>query len=135
MKYIGKKPLKGSQGFSYTLKKRSTQTIVSDEQAVYGESESVLQPGESRVNTIVFNQNKKDFPKLWEFASYPVKGINLANYDLELMVSTQSIKSDGKEIILPNSSMEMINKNLKKLEEEIATLKKETISLDDLELT
>ena len=135
MKYIGKKPLKGSQGFSYTLKKRSTQTIVSDEQAVYGESESVLQPGESRVNTIVFNQNKKDFSKLWEFASYPVKGINLANYDLELMVSTQSIKSDGKEIILPNSSMEMINKNLKKLEEEIATLKKETISLDDLELT
>ncbi|WP_312338925.1 DUF6694 family lipoprotein [Sphingobacterium sp.] len=59
MKYIGKQPLKGSQGFSYILKKRSTQAIISNEQSVYGESESVLQPGESRVNTIVFNQNKK----------------------------------------------------------------------------
>lgn len=59
MKYIGKQPLKGSQGFSYILKKSSTQTIISDEQAVYGESESVLQPGESRVNTIVFNQKKR----------------------------------------------------------------------------
>ncbi|WP_312340577.1 hypothetical protein [Sphingobacterium sp.] len=54
---------------------------------------------------------------------------------MELIVSTQSIKSGDKEIVLPKSSMEMINKNLKKLEAEIATLKKETISLDDLELT
>ncbi|WP_333864817.1 DUF6694 family lipoprotein [Sphingobacterium sp.] len=135
MKYIGKQPLKGSQGFSYILKKRSTQAIISNEQSVYGESDSVLQPGESRVNTIVFSQEKKDYPKLWEFANYPVKGINLANYDLELIVSTQSMKSDAKEIILPKSSIEMINKNLKKLEAEIAALKKETISLDDLELT
>jgi len=135
MKYVGKQPLKGSQGFSYVLKKRSTQAIISNEQSVYGESDSVLQPGESRVNTIVFSQEKEDYPKLWEFANYPVKGINLANYDLELLVTTQSIKYNDKEIVLPKDSIELVNENLKKLKDEIIVLKKETISLDDLELT
>ena len=135
MKYVGKQPLKGSQGFSYVLKKRSTQAIISNEQSVYGESDSVLQPGESRVNTIVFSQEKKDYPKLWEFANYPVKGIDLANYDLELLVTTQSIKYNDKEIVLPKGSIELVNENLKKLKDEIIALKKETVSLYDLELT
>ncbi|WP_336837032.1 hypothetical protein [Sphingobacterium siyangense] len=135
MKYIGKKPLNGSQGFSYVLKKRSSQTIISNEQAVFGESDSVLQPGESRVNTIVFNQQKKDYPKLWSFPRYPVKGINLTDYDLELVVTTQSIKSNDRETVLPEGSIALINENLKKLEKEITELKKEKISLDDLELT
>ncbi|MGE8427122.1 MAG: DUF6694 family lipoprotein [Sphingobacterium sp.] len=135
MKYIGKQPLKGSQGFSYVLKKRSSQTIISNEQAVFGESDSVLQPGESRVNTIVFNQPKKEYPKFWNFANYPVKGINLADYDLELVVTTESIKSNDRETVLPAGSIASIDENLKKLEKEITDLKKEKISLDDLELT
>jgi hypothetical protein len=135
MKYIGKQPLKGSQGFSYILKKRSSQAVISNEQAVFGESDSVLQPGESRVNTIVFNQEKKDYPKLWNFANYPVKGINLADYDLELVVTTESIKSNDREIVLPAASVALMDNNLKKLEKEITELKKEKISLDDLELT
>jgi len=135
MKYIGKQPLTGSQGFSYVLKKRSSQAIISDEQSIFGESDSVLQPGESRVNTIVFNQQKKEYPKLWNFANYPVKGINLADYDLELIVTTQSIKSNDRETVLPKSSVTLINENLKKLEDEITALKKENISLDDLQLT
>jgi hypothetical protein len=135
MKYIGKQPLKGSQGFSYILKKRSSQAVISNEQAVFGESDSVLQPGESRVNTLVFNQEKKDYPKLWNFANYPVKGINLADYDLELVVTTESIKSNDREIVLPAASVALMDDNLKKLEKEITELKKEKISLDDLELT
>ncbi|MFA4977088.1 MAG: hypothetical protein WC589_06230 [Sphingobacterium sp.] len=135
MKYMGKKPLKGSQGFSYVLKKRSSQIIISNEQAVFGESDNVLQPGEFRVNTIVFNQQKKDYPKLWSFPRYPVKGINLTDYDLELVVTTQSIKSNDRETVLPEGSIALIDENLKKLEKEITELKKEKISLDDLELT
>ena len=133
--YIGKSKLTGPKEIGFNLFRKSTNEVLKSQIIVNGDTESVLESGETITENLILGQTKKTNPKLWNAQKYPIENPNLADYDLELKVDVLSLFLNGKKVEMPKANISKLDAEIKNKNEKIAELKTVKGTLDELELT
>lgn len=133
--YKGDKPINGPITVQYDLYQKSNNKLINSIISTFGSESSTWSPDDEISETIMMSDTKESIPKLWNAPQYPIENVNLATYDLQLVMHVQQLTIDGKLIALPKGDIPSINAELETTKQKLALTKSGDHKLSSYTLT
>jgi hypothetical protein len=133
--YTGNHPLKGEVGVSYQIYKKGIPDPVVGITSVYGDSNSILQPGEALEENLLLKALAEKEPQKWNAIKYPLHNPNLQSLGLRLDVHPVSFVLNGTHYAIPKTDDATLTADIKEKKAELNDIKKSKGTLNELELS